>query len=117
MIRATCRTDDFRHDVTFDATPWFRQATDEYILALAAAGWGGGEAADEVAYHCRLRVRGLAELFDHLDRQPDPLGPDPVGFECHVDGGAAAAWLRTHRPGVYARLGPPNRASEPPGRE
>jgi hypothetical protein len=116
MIHATCHTDDFLYDVAFDATPWFLQASDNQILALAAIDWGGDYAADEVALFTRHREENLKALFDYLDRQPRVGGRDAVGFECHVDGDEAEAWLRQHRPTVHARLTPtrpPDGPSDP----
>ena len=97
-IHAEVHSDDYRHQVDFDALPWFEQATDEEIVALAACGWGGDYEADEVALFFEDKNPAIAVLLDHC------RAADECGFECHVDEADALAWVRKHRPALEERL-------------
>jgi hypothetical protein len=47
-IAAKVRSDDYVHQVKFDAEPWFVQASDQEILSLAGTGWGDNYVAEAV---------------------------------------------------------------------
>jgi hypothetical protein len=97
-VRAEVHTDDHRMEVDFDASPWFVQATNEDIAALAKIDWGGDYAADAVALFMEARHTGVEDLFAYLAKRPTMGKDDPVGFECHVNADDARQWLATHRP-------------------
>lgn len=101
MIPATAHTDDHLFQASFDAEPYFAQASEQELAALVDCGFGGDYPADRVAEWTRENVPHpeLASLFDYLARSPR-MGRDPVGFECHVDVEAAEAWLRRHHPSL-----------------
>lgn len=105
-ITAETHSDDYRVEVPFDAEPWFAQASDAAIVALAACGWGGDFPADAVAQGMSDVDPEVAALFDYLESVNAHRGPDtdPCGFECHVHDDAALAWLKTMRPALYATL-------------
>lgn len=103
-VPATCHSDDYLHEVQFDAAPWFEQAGDEDILALAATGWGGDYPADEVARFMEDRDDDVAALFGYLARRPTLANGDTVGFECHVEAEAALGWLQERRPGLFTQV-------------
>jgi hypothetical protein len=88
-------------EAEFDARPWFEQAADDEIQALARCGWGGDDPADAVAAFCSDRDDALGRLFLYLSLIRDgPSKKDCCRFECHVDPGQALAWVREHRPSL-----------------
>lgn len=95
MIRAEAHTDDFAATAKFDATPFFREAALESIVALSDCGWGGDYPADEVARHCQSLdgYEDVAEVFEATG--------NGVGFECHVHEPDALGWLKEHRNDVF----------------
>lgn len=105
-ISAECHSDDYVINVVFDATPWFIQATDEKIIALAGCNWGGDYPADEVAVFMQDQNKDIDVMFSHIYNF-NKLDRWIIGFECHVDGDAALAWLRINRPAIVALLPQP----------
>jgi hypothetical protein len=100
MIRAFCYTDDRRYEVDFDATPWFEQATNLAIVALAAQDFGGDYTADDVAIWTSQTNEALAELLDYANNPRFSQG-----FECHVDEALATLWVEQHRAYLLDRDG------------
>lgn len=102
-IPAEVHSDDYVAESSFDAAPWFAQATDKQIRDLAACGWGGNYPADSVAewFHDLKQSPEVSAVFDyiHLRRRVET-----IGFECHVDEEAALAWLAAKRPELAASL-------------
>lgn len=104
VISARAYSDDLVFDITFDAASWFRQASDEEILALSSAGfsgWGCDYAADDVArFHEESKESSksdhLAAMFGYLIYKDGK-----IGFECQVDKDDALRWLETHRSALY----------------
>jgi len=98
MIRAEAHSDDFRHAVKFDATPWFEQAEADDIVALAESGWGGDEAAHPIAqfFDGKTGYDGVADMFGYVGRG--------VGFECNVHQSDAYAWLSQNRPHILREV-------------
>lgn len=114
-VRARAHSDDGAVVASFDAGTWFAEAADDEILALAAIGWGGDYAADDVATGTFARDPGagdgaLARLFAYLEAGPT-MGRknDQVGFECRVDEEDALAWIARYRPALAeaVRSAPP----------
>jgi len=107
-IEAECHSDDHAYEVSFNAAPWFQQASVEELQALKDCGWGGDYAADEVAEFMEHRDKGVSAMFTYLHtaKLPDDLS----GFECYVEEDSAMAWLETHRPKVFAILVAKNEA-------
>lgn len=106
-IKAEAHSDDRTVEATFDARPWFRQASDAEILALARSDWGRSYEADAVAEFCADQAggEGVKRIFDYLSFNPRQLfANDPVGFECTVDAASAMTWLRAQRPQLADRL-------------
>lgn len=103
MIKAECHSDDYVACATFDATPWFEQASDEEIRALAECDWGGDQPADGVAVFIQDKDPKVGRLFDYLSFEPK-MGHEPVGFECHVDVADARRWLDANRPALAAEI-------------
>ncbi len=115
-IRAEVHTDDWAREVTFDASLWFHQAAPQEIRDLAGCDWGGDYPADAVALWFERRDPEVEDLFEYLRNAREALdaaGADGIGFECHVDEGDALAWLRQHRPDVFAELSLPPRPDGP----
>ena len=88
-VTASAYDDEHYHEVPeFDCTPWFEQAADEDIVALADCGWGGDYPADQVA-----------EYFEYNNHYPEIVALFQYkrsGFECHVNETEAVAWLRVN---------------------
>lgn len=104
-IPAECHSDDHSHEVDFDALPWFEQASDDEIVALAAIDWGGDQEADEVAIFCQDHNNELNALFNYLDKIKNKRShKDMCGFECHVEEVPAMEWLRTHKRTAWERV-------------
>lgn len=100
VIRAEVHSDDFRVTARFDAEPFFRQATDQDLLDLAAVEWGGDQAADRVAREMEgyQGYEPVRQVMDYVRNTRD------CGFECHVHAQDAEAWLLAHRPSLYRDL-------------
>ena len=108
MIKAEVHTDDYvfcdespdeEHRTGFDATAWFAQAGERDILDLAEIDWGGNYEADAVA---EWSADGLPNAaMQHMFRYTQARNE---GFECHVDGEDAMAWLDANRPDVAAAV-------------
>lgn len=95
-VKAEVHTNDYAFAYDFDAAPWFAQATAKDIVALGNCGWGGDYPADAVASFFRLSDDRLALLFRYVES--NAAG---AGFECHVNGDEAMAWLVKYRPEVH----------------
>jgi hypothetical protein len=103
MIKATIRSDDSVASVSFDATPWFEQASDQEIIDLARCGWGGDYAADEVSQFFSDSI--TAQVFDYLDSHPARETNSAIGHETHIDMDEAIEWVIENRPQVAEKLG------------
>jgi hypothetical protein len=98
MIPAEVHSDDFVHQVQFDAEKWFGRASAEEIIDLAQCGWGGDYAADEVAQFMEDQNPEIAALLEHCRSKVE------CGFECHIQPFDALNWLKHHRPALAAML-------------
>jgi len=91
MIRAEAHSDDRVYEISFDATPWFEQATTRELDALASCDFGGDYPADEVARYCADMNPELAAMFDYVRREHSR----GIGFECYIlDVNAAEKFIR-----------------------
>jgi hypothetical protein len=100
-VGAEAHSDDRASEVSFDAAPYFEQASDGDLTKLAACGWGGDYPADEVAMFMADRNNQLADLFKYVEiarRVKD------IGFECHVEAEEAMAWIETNRPELAVEI-------------
>ena len=88
-----------RLKIRFDAGPWFAQASDQEIRALAKEGWGSCCEADAVALFCEDVDPEVDRFFDIIDGLRE-FDEDYGGFECYVNGDTALKWLRANRPAV-----------------
>lgn len=105
VVHAKAHTDDYVHEVEFDAAPWFAKATDNDILILADEGFEFDTKSDEVALFCKERDPKLKTMFDYLDTIRDvPSKKDVNGFGCVVDQIQALSWVEKHRPHLMERL-------------
>jgi hypothetical protein len=66
MITTEVHTDDYVAEAKFDAEPWFQQATDKQILALAGCQFGGDYPADEVAQWFDGKHEEVSDVFRYL---------------------------------------------------
>jgi hypothetical protein len=99
-VAAYVHSDDYVFDATFDATPWFEQASDDEILALAKIGWKNDYEADEVARF--VESERVEVVFDYCRRKQ--AQGNTVGFEAEINPTSALEWLRQHRPHLSAKL-------------
>ena len=102
QVQAYVHANDYFFDASFDATPWFEQASDEEITELANANWTG-IAADKLARFAEGHS-GLVNVVLDYCRRKDSQG-QPVGFSVEIHPGMALAWLEQHRPQLYEKLG------------
>jgi hypothetical protein len=98
-VAASGHSDDWVHEVQFDASPWFAQASDDEIRALHDIGYCGDSAADEVLLFFEDQIAAVGALVEYCRRSQEH-GREGVGFECVVEERAALRWLNAHRPGV-----------------
>lgn len=91
MIRAYIRSDDYEHEAHFDAEPWFRQASDEEIQALANIEWRGDYPADDVGWWMRDKDREVDMVLVAVE-------DERLGFEVIVDPDDAERWVKKNRP-------------------
>ena len=103
MISATLKSDDGFASISFDATPWFEQASDQEIIELAGCGCGGDYPADEVSQFFSGSI--TAQVFDYLDNHPARETNSAIGHETHVDMDEAVEWIIENRPQVAETLG------------
>ena len=99
-IRAEVHSDDYRYTAKFDATPWFKRASEEEIIALHECDWGGDWAADYVAlfFNDKAGCEDVSVLFAYVRKV------DGIGFECTVHDSDALNWLYRHRPVIFHRI-------------
>lgn len=96
-VWAKVHSDDHRMQAEFDAVPWFAQASDDEIVALAKGGRHRNRMADEVAQHFRGMPK-IAALFAYIENQDD------CGYECTIEADGAMNWLKQHRPELWKRI-------------
>lgn len=101
-ISSKAHSDDYHFEIEFNAAGWFAQADDDKILGLSSINWGGDEEADVVALFFESANAELADMFDYC--RSTARSRNAIGFECNVDEEDAMAWLKIHRPGVWARI-------------
>lgn len=97
-IAAEVHTDDRIYEVSFDAAPYFAQASDEDLRELHKCGWGCDYPADNVAHFMDAVSPEVGAMFAYNARSRQP------GFECNVEGDEAMTWLKQHRPVLFEEL-------------
>lgn len=104
MIRAECYSDDRVITVNFDATRWFKKATDAELFALANCSWKGDYPADDVAVYVSTYDEELMDVFKYIEIVNDhrASSAEMIGFECVVNEEDALEWIRANKP--YLRL-------------
>jgi len=100
-IIAEVHSDDRIVEVEFDASAWFKQASDKEILALADIEWGGNYEADNVASFYEA-TPDVAEMFDYVHLLNSRS--ITMGFECNVDESSAMTWLKTNKQDIWAQI-------------
>src|SRR5438045_9016152 len=94
QVKAECHSDDHIIEVTFDAEPWFEQASDEAVVQLASCGWGNDYPADDVASFVAGMNQDVQRVFTYLKLVA--CKRDHPGFECTVERSCAIEWIRRH---------------------
>ena len=92
IIRGEVKSDDCVKQAIFNAIPWFEQAADDDICALAACDFGGDYPADDVARFISGDDESVASVLDYC------TCVDGIGFECHLDTFYAQKWIEDNRP-------------------
>jgi hypothetical protein len=95
-IPAEVHSDDHAAEASFDAAPWFRQASDQDIKDLIECGFRGDYPADEVA-QWEANVTANEEVIEVFTYVCTRRNVADIGFECSVDEDAAFNWLRANR--------------------
>ena len=95
QITAKAHTDDGRVHVTFDATPYFEQATDAELRDLIDCDFANDYPADEVVIALAAQSAALTFMVAYIEWFH-------VGFECCIASNQARAWLRKYRPHLLA---------------
>jgi hypothetical protein len=103
-VTADGHSDDRQFEVSFDASAWFAQATDEEIFALYGIGWSGDYEADTVLDYFRDKDADVTALYEYLEATHRQGSRHPVGFECSINGDEALVWLKVHRPALFLRV-------------
>lgn len=103
VINATAYSDDNVYTVTFSASGYFEQATEEEILRIVEEQWSHGYACDEVALYEELYHSDLFNLFRYIEFHNHGL-TENIGFECVIDETSAKAWLAEHRPQLLQKI-------------
>lgn len=99
-VSAKVHDDAYVNEVEFDAAPWFAQASDDEIIELHDIQWRNDEPADRVALFFEDSTQEIADIMTFC--RATARTASPIGFECEVDDEAAMAWLKQHRPGLWA---------------
>ena len=95
MIPAECHSDDRFVEATFDATPWFDQASDKAITALVQCEFGCDYPADDVAIFMADHNSDIADMFKYIEIVGKKTS---MGFECNVERTEAMRWISKKRP-------------------
>ena len=98
MIKAECHSDDRKVEVNFDATQWFKQATEQNIIDLAKCEWRNDYPADEVAIYMADFNTKIKTMFDYIAIVGE------FGFECSVDEDDAKIWIKANLPVLWIKL-------------
>lgn len=101
-IKAWAHSDDHVFEAQFNAAPWFKQATDDDLLALAREGFGYDYKADEIARWESEDNPEVAAIFIYLEKLAGTRRSQ--GFECRVDRTDAMAWIAKHRPALHEKI-------------
>lgn len=99
-VKAEAHDDAYVNEVEFDAAAWFAQADDSEITDLRDIEWRGDEPADRVALFFEDTNAEMKAMFTFCHATIRTARP--IGFECSVDEDSAMAWLKQHRPGLWA---------------
>jgi hypothetical protein len=102
-VSASANSDDNVVSASFNAAPWFAQASDEEIFALAAVDFCNDYPADGVANHFygAAGYEDVTRLFDYLGGHPKTMTNEAVGFEVEIDKYQAFAWIKERRPDLF----------------
>jgi hypothetical protein len=101
MIETEIHDDERRTQSTFDSTPWFEQASDDEIVALAKIGWGGDTEADQVGLFFEDDEIGTPCTVPSVFRTSMVLD---VGYEVSINEEHARAWVQTNRPHLMEKI-------------
>ena len=103
MINATLRSQDGILKFTFDATPWFAQASDHELFALATAGWVSSPAPDDLVQDLGADNPQAAAVIEEMELPRLPDGTAAT-IKVHIEEIAAGGWLVENRPALAARI-------------
>jgi len=98
VIRAEVHSDDHKVEVSFDATTWFEQASQDEIESVAGCGWQFDYPTDNIAIWYSDTNEEVQKLFFYLGIVQDQ------GFGCSVNPEDALAWLSSNRPEAWLQI-------------
>lgn len=103
VVHAEMHLSGFNAKASFAANRALAVADDDQLVELGVEDFFGCEASDRIAETEARWNHEIARLFDLLYLLGD-VGVETFGFECRISQGEAMAWLKRHRPSVWARI-------------
>jgi hypothetical protein len=106
-VKATVHSDDREATATFDAAPWFEQATEDDILNLAREEYKYEATSDRVAEFMAARLGEVKEVMDYVGERNTRLkadGKEEEGFGCAVTEDDVLEWVEANRPYLLPKL-------------
>jgi len=93
----------FQARASFNANRALAAADDDQLIELGLWDFSGCEASDRIAEAEAQWNHEIQRLFDLLWLLGD-VGVETFGFECKLHEGETMAWIKQHRPAVWARI-------------
>lgn len=106
-VKATVHSDDKEATATFDAAPWFEQATEDQLLDLAREEYKYDATSDAVAEFMAARLGEVKEVMDYVAERNAKLkadGKEEEGFGCAVTEDDVLEWVEANRPYLLPKL-------------
>ncbi len=100
-IPTSVTTDDNAWRFSFDAEPWFIDASDDAIKKLFLEGLTDSYATDGVAYFCAEKNKYLESMFVYLEHLKELHPHSESGFCVRINRTDALKWVNEHRPSIY----------------
>lgn len=104
-VKASFWTDDRSYEVSFNAAPYFSQASVDKLLSIAEVGFVGDSCTDRVAEYMadRRLNEDLVEAFEYLGALSKARLREPVGFECRIDDEDFYRWMDMRHRSEFAQ--------------
>lgn len=95
MIKSVLFSSDKKLEISFDATPWFEQASSDEIQELVLNKFGGCRKAIEVAEFMAVQNPRIADIFIYVHNKSKV---DYVVAECYMNHEDALDWVYENHP-------------------